>query len=41
MEIVLQAARESGLPSAYVASLQGWLEKQPLAAGHRRFGELA
>jgi cation transport regulator ChaC len=41
MEIVLQAARECGLPADYVASLQRWLAKQPLAAGHRSLGEFA
>jgi len=37
MEIVLQAARECHLPAHYVVSLQRWLPKQPLAAGHRKF----
>jgi cation transport regulator ChaC len=39
MEIVMAAARECGLPSDYVTSLQRWLPKQPLAAGHRSLGE--
>jgi hypothetical protein len=37
MEVVVQAARECELPAHYVASLQRWLTKQPLAAGHRKF----
>ncbi len=41
VETVLQAARECGLPAAYIASLQRWLPKQQLAAGHRKFGERA
>jgi gamma-glutamylcyclotransferase (GGCT)/AIG2-like uncharacterized protein YtfP len=41
MEIVVAAARECELPVHYVASLQRWLPKQALAAGHRRFGEFA
>jgi hypothetical protein len=45
MEIVVAAARECELPAHYVASLQRWLAKQPLRAGHRRlhrtFGEFA
>lgn len=41
MEIVLRAARECGLPADYVASLQRWLPKQMLAAGHRSLGEFA
>ena len=39
MEIVMAAARECGLPSDYLTSLQRWLPKQPLAAGHRSLGE--
>jgi hypothetical protein len=39
MEIVMAAAREYGLPADYVTSLQHWLPKQPLAAGHRSLGE--
>jgi hypothetical protein len=39
MDIVMAAARECGLPSDYVTSLQRWLPKQPLAAGHRSLGE--
>jgi cation transport regulator ChaC len=39
MEIVMTAARECGLPSDYVTSLQRWLPKQPPAAGHRSLGE--
>ena len=39
MEIVMAAARECGLPADYLASLQRWLPKQPLAAGHRSLGE--
>jgi len=39
MEIVIAAARECGLPADYLASLQRWLPKQPLAAGHRSLGE--
>jgi AIG2-like family len=41
MEIVVQAARECELPAHYVASLQRWLPKQLLAAGHRNLGEFA
>jgi len=39
MDIVMAAARECGLPSDYLTSLQRWLPKQPLAAGHRSLGE--
>jgi hypothetical protein len=39
MEIVVRAARECQLPADYVASLQRWIPKQPLAAGHRSLGE--
>lgn len=39
MEIVMAAARECGLPADYVTSLQHWLPKQPMAAGHRSLGE--
>jgi AIG2-like family len=41
MEIVMAAAREWGLPADYVSSLQHWLPKQSLAAGHRSLGEFA
>ena len=41
MEIVVQAARAWDLPADYVASLQRWLPKRPLAAGHRNLGEFA
>jgi len=41
MEIVLRAARECELPPDYVASLERWLPKQVLAAGHRSLGEFA
>jgi cation transport regulator ChaC len=41
MEIVMSAARECGLPPNYIASLQRWLPKQPLNAGHRNLGEFA
>ena len=41
MEIVVRAAREWELPADYVASLERWLPKQPLAAGHRSLGEFA
>ena len=41
MEIVVRAARECELPASYVASLQRWIAKQPLAAGHRSLGEFA
>jgi cation transport regulator ChaC len=41
MEMVLQAARECELPADYVASLQRWLPRQPLGAGHRSLGEFA
>jgi hypothetical protein len=41
MEIVLRAARECELPADYVASLERWLPKQLLAAGHRSLGEFA
>jgi cation transport regulator ChaC len=39
MELVVEAAREWGLPMAYIASLQEWLPAQPLGAGARRLGE--
>ena len=35
------AARECGLPADYVASLQRWLPRQALNAGHRSLGEFA
>jgi cation transport regulator ChaC len=41
MEIVVAAARECELPADYVASLQRWLPRQALSAGHRSLGELA
>jgi hypothetical protein len=41
MEIVIAAARECALPAEYIASLQRWLPKQALNAGHRRLGEFA
>jgi cation transport regulator ChaC len=41
MEIVLRAARECELPADYVASLERWLPKQSLAAGHRSLGDFA
>ncbi len=41
MEIVMAAARECDLPADYVASLQRWLPKQPVAPGHRSLGEFA
>lgn len=41
MEIVLRAARDCGLPDHYVTSLQRWLPKQVLAAGHRSLGDFA
>jgi AIG2-like family len=41
MEIVVRAARQCELPADYVASLQRWLPKQPLAAGNRKLGEFA
>ncbi len=36
MEIVVKAAGELELPDDYVASLQRWLPKRPLGAGHRK-----
>jgi hypothetical protein len=41
MEIVVKAAREVELPQDYVASLEQWLPKQSLGAGHRKFGDFA
>ena len=41
MEIVMAAARECGLPADYLASLQRWLPRQALNAGHRSLGEFA
>ena len=41
MEIVVVAARECELPADYVASLQRWLPRQALSAGHRSLGEFA
>jgi hypothetical protein len=39
MEIVVQAARALELPADYIVSLQHWLSKQSLGAGHRGLGE--
>jgi hypothetical protein len=36
MEIVVQAAREMGLPADYIGALRRWLRKQPLGPGQRR-----
>ncbi len=41
MEIVVKAARELELPADYVASLEAWLPKRPLGAGHRKLGDFA
>lgn len=39
MELVVAAAREWGLPSGYVLSLQPWLPQRLSGAGHRKLGE--
>jgi hypothetical protein len=39
MEIVVKAARELELPADYIASLQRWLPKRTLGAGHRKLGD--
>ncbi len=39
MEIVVAAARALELPADYITSLQQWLPKRPLGAGHRKLGE--
>jgi hypothetical protein len=39
MEIVVKAARELELPEGYVASLEQWLPKRALGAGHRKIGD--
>lgn len=41
MEIVVAAARQWDMPADYVALLQGWLPRRPLAAGYRKIGEFA
>lgn len=40
MEIVVKAAREWKLPADYIASLEEWLPKRVLGAGHRKLGEI-
>jgi hypothetical protein len=40
MEIVVKAAREWKLPTDYIASLECRLPTRPVAAGHRKLGEL-
>ena len=39
MEIVVEAARELELPAGYIASLEEWLPRRQLGAGHRRLEE--
>jgi hypothetical protein len=39
MEIVVKAARELELPADYIVSLQRWLPKRVLGAGHRKLGD--
>ncbi|MGC1778865.1 MAG: gamma-glutamylcyclotransferase family protein [Xanthobacteraceae bacterium] len=39
MEIVVAAAREWEMPPPYIASLQAWLPRHPLGAGHRKLGD--
>ena len=39
MEIVVKAARELELPAGYIASLEEWLPRRQLGAGHRRLEE--
>jgi hypothetical protein len=39
MEIVVTAARQLELPADYIKSLEQWLPKRPLGAGHRKLGE--
>jgi hypothetical protein len=39
MEIVVKAARELELPAGYIASLEEWLPKRVLGAGHRKIGD--
>jgi hypothetical protein len=39
MEIVVKAARELELPAGYITSLEQWLPKRVLGAGHRKLGD--
>ena len=39
MEIVVAAARGWDMPAPYIASLEEWLPRGPLGAGHRKIGE--
>jgi hypothetical protein len=39
MEIVVKAARELELPKGYIASLEQWLPKRSLGAGHCKIGD--
>jgi hypothetical protein len=41
MEIVVAAARAWEMPAQYITSLEGWLPRRPLGAGHRKLGEFA
>ena len=41
MEIVVAAARAWEMPAPYITSLEGWLSRRPLGAGHRKLGEFA
>ena len=39
MEIVVKAARQWNMPAEYITSLEQWLPRRPLGAGHRRLGD--
>lgn len=41
MEIVVAAARGWEMPAQYITSLERWLPRRPLGAGHRKLGEFA
>ncbi len=41
MEIVVAAARGWEMPARYITSLERWLPRRPLGAGHRKLGEFA
>ena len=41
MEIVIAAARDWNMPASYIGSLQHWLPRNSLGAGHRKLGALS
>jgi hypothetical protein len=41
MEIVVAAAQEWDFPESYIATLQQWLPRHGLGAGHRKLGEFS